>query len=721
MRTLRGKLLFYILTAIFILVFCSYAYVVYLANSALTGYARQNIEASARRNSAAAEKTFTAATDLVVTLAKTVEALKSSGATDRAILRNLFLDQMKAHSYVLTLWLMFEPDGWDGRDGIDRFMPFAYRTEDGAEWDPENEPAVYDAEYAEDFYLVPKRLDRLVVMSPYSDEVDTENKVLMTSICMPVKTADGAFLGVLGIDIALESLADLNREFTLFASGYGTIISDDGLIVAHPDASLAGRPAAEVDSPEGVEAFENVVRTGTIRSLTTVSKVRGEKVYRVLVPIDIPAAGSRWVLAATVPTRELFAESNSVILAIVASAAAILLILTVLVVRIAFGITGPIRSVTDALAEISTGDFTRAVQVDSNDEIGLLGKGFNELTARLRETMIRIQESDARLADIGKSLSSEMGKTSESVSRVTGNIHDIKDKILRQSSGVRETSAGVEQVTRYIDRLGSLIEEQAAGIAESSASIEEMVANIRSVTNNIEKAGGNFTELLKAAEDGKTRLHLASERVSQIAKQSQGIQETNAVISLIASQTNLLAMNAAIEAAHAGEFGKGFTVVADEIRKLAESAAGQSKNTAKELKSIKESIDLVVESTDETVKTFDEIFGRIRDVDRLIEEVKSAMAEQSSGSRQVLEALVHINSGTTEIRTGAGEMKNAGETILSEVRGLSRITGEVDSHIDEIDAGARSITEAVRDLSELAEERSEERRVGKECRSRGSP
>ncbi len=702
MRTLRSKLLLYILSAVFILVSSSYAYLVYLANSALTDYAYRNSEAAARRYAGEAEKKLHSATDMVTGLARSVEALKHSGLTDRRILRDLFLGQMEAHPWILTLWLMFEPNHWDGRDGDDKFIPFVYRAAEGPVWDPANDDTVYEDDYKGDYFRIPKERDSLVILDPYSDDAGSGEKTLMTSVCVPVKTADGAFLGVLGIDMALDSFVDLLGGFSLFDSGYGAIISHNGTMVAHPDPSLIGTSVLDVETPEGIDAFRAVVDAGTPRSLTTYSKVRKENVHRNLVPID--AAGIRWVFTSTVPTRELLGKPRQVIFAIILSAAAILLISTLVVTRIAFGITRPIGDITRALEEISTGDFTRAVRVASNDEIGLLGKGFNDLTSRLRGTMIRIQESDARLAEIGKSLALEMETTSGSISRVTRNIHVIREKILEQASGVRETSTGVGQVAKNITRLDSLIEEQAAGITESSASIEEMVANIRSVTGNIEKMGGNFSELLKTAEEGKSRLHLANQRVAQISRQSQGLQETNSVISHIASQTNLLSMNAAIEAAHAGEYGRGFAVVADEIRKLAESASEQSKNTARELKSVKESIDLVVESTEETVKTFDGIFSRIQEVDLLIGEIKAAMTEQSSGSRQVLEALVHINAGTSEIRSGAGEMKTAGEMIHAEALGLSRITAEVENGIDEIGAEARKITSSVQDVSRLAED-----------------
>jgi methyl-accepting chemotaxis protein len=165
--------------------------------------------------------------------------------------------------------------------------------------------------------------------------------------------------------------------------------------------------------------------------------------------------------------------------------------------------------------------------------------------------------------------------------------------------------------------------------------------------------------------------------IQEIARESAGLLEINAVMENIASQTNLLSMNAAIEAAHAGESGKGFAVVASEIRKLAESSTAQSKTIGAVLKKIKDSIDRITKSTDGVLVKFEIIGAGIQTVTDQEKAVRDAMEEQGSGSKDILEAISRLKELTDLVKERSSEMLRGSQEVIGESRGLGHLTEEI--------------------------------------------
>ena len=401
-----------------------------------------------------------------------------------------------------------------------------------------------------------------------------------------------------------------------------------------------------------------------------------------------------------VVTNEIF--TPLLVFTVILSVLLIMLILF-LVSRI---VIRPLRQVNKAVSNLSSGeaDLTYRLPVKGNDEFAKLSKDVNTFIELLHGIITELNGAQDSLVEVSQSLGTSSQQSASATSQIMANIAGVKRQSENQALAVNETSEVLRNSEAKVQDLSTLIDSQAAGITESSAAIEEMLGNITSVTGSIRRMAESFRVLGGTVSDGKKKLGNVDSKVQQIAEESKLLIQANQIISQIASQTNLLAMNAAIEAAHAGEAGRGFSVVADEIRKLAEDSSKQSKNIYSKLKEISSSIKEVVVLSKASQTAFGDIVNHLDSTDIIIREIDNAMTEQESSSRHIFEALSDMKNQAVEVRDNSQEVRREIAGVTGDMTKVAEISTTILGSMDEMNAGAKQISQAAQSVSDLANE-----------------
>lgn len=360
----------------------------------------------------------------------------------------------------------------------------------------------------------------------------------------------------------------------------------------------------------------------------------------------------------------------------IALLSAIVLILGVIVISMFTSkIFGTMKTISNAMGEIASGkaDLTFRIPVRGNNELSQLGNHCNNVIGSLNNLIIQLQGETGILNETGNELSTKMTDHINVLSAATNDISDISSSITEQSDKVEGITNGMQSVETEINSLDQKLTQQSQAIQQSSSVIEEITANIKSVDKNVNEILEQYKLLVLEANEGQAQQASVSNQVGNIAQQSAQLLEANTSIASIANQTNLLAMNAAIEASHAGEAGKGFAVVAAEIRKLAETSAKQSESISHLLQSITEAIDGIVDSSTKSSKNFASVGEKIKHLQQLIEEVQAGMNEERIGAENILNSMITLEGTTKDITSASAHMKGESQNVFAGIRALNSL------------------------------------------------
>ena len=535
----------------------------------------------------------------------------------------------------------------------------------------------------------------------------------------PYKTASGEFViacgkaiydnkkkisGAVSIDADLIYLSNFINKSQGTGKSVILLLDNDGMIIAH--------------SSDPKMIFNSITALGIngldVKKLSELSE--GNKAMYVfdgkpsgfsMFPSKITAAKFNYLVIT--PVSEYKKESIMILRVIVMAVLVSSLILVIVAVAVAGGIFNPINRAVKAMRNISEedGDLTVRLPVCGKDEISSLSFYFNQTIEKLRLAIQIFGEGTQDIHQAGSRLAINMTETARSVSEISINIDDVKHKILNQGGSIVAIGASIQTMLRTIEELNGFIKKQTGTIDDSSVSIKEMVSGIKEAALIVQTNLKNLEELNKATDSGKNVISDTVALSNAVLESSDILLEASSVIQNIAYQTNLLSMNAGIEAAHAGEAGKGFAVVAQEIRKLAEDSSAQGGKISGLLKELKEKIEKVSSSALKAQSEFLNITELAECTKAKEISVMDSMKKHEQGNMRVLSAMDNISGITGDVQKLSKEMLLESNRVSGEMATLAKMSDSISNTMEEMAKGTKQINSSVQEVNVLTQKNKE--------------
>ena len=399
----------------------------------------------------------------------------------------------------------------------------------------------------------------------------------------------------------------------------------------------------------------------------------------------------------------------------VTSIALIILGTVALAVIAANSIARNVIRLASGVARLRDGDLSVEFDIKGRDEVVSLSRGMNEFIRTLDDSVLGIKDAASRNAVVGERLAEAARTTGSSIDQLREAVGGVESQARLLDDRIGQTKNSVQTIAAGVGSLDERISDQIAMVEESTASITQMLATIANMAQLAEKDRQRADSLVRVSDSGREVFQAAFEKIEIINERVGKIEEMIQIIDTIAGQTNLLAMNAAIEAAHAGEAGKGFAVVSDEIRKLAEASAEGSREIAVSVRAIVDSISGAREGSLETNKAFGEIEASIRDVSRSVVEISSSLAETDTGGQQILTAMTALRELSSSISEESSNVSESARSISASMGDLDQVSDSVRGAMGAIGGRSDEIARTTDQTSDLARELSS---IGSDLKAR---
>jgi methyl-accepting chemotaxis protein len=499
-------------------------------------------------------------------------------------------------------------------------------------------------------------------------------------VAVPV-TTDGKVSGVIYGTINMEKLQERILNIKAAKTGYAGLIQEDGLTIVHPDKNLAMKVNALTDEklPQELRmAYQRMVKGET--GITEYNYMGINKMVSYA-----PVSDAKWFLAINVPTLELTGEVSALTNITMVTIAVVLIITAIVIILTARRIAKPIQLLEGAANRIADGDLSKVeFKINSKDEVGRLGQKFEQMAENLRTLIYKINSATEQVASSSEELTASSEQAAQAANAIATSITAVAAGANEQMAETDNTTIVVEQMVANVQQMAATAKEAAAysvKAAEKAQSGDQVIAEAVQQMGRIQITVTNSAEV-----------------IANLGHRSQEIGQIVDTISGIAGQTNLLALNAAIEAARAGEQGRGFSVVAEEVRKLAEQSQDAAKQIADLIGEIQGDTDKAVvamNSGTHEVKTgtevvngagtaFREIVGLLGEVSRQVNEISAAMQQMAEGSQSIVASVDKID--------------NLGKKSASETQGVSAAAEEQLASTEEIASSSQTLAKLAQDL-----------------------
>ena len=644
-----------------------------------------------------------------LTVTRTLGIMFEEGANyrtlpDREYLDAVLIKVLEKHPGLAGSWCAFPPDVYDGResDYIDKYKG-AYRNWYHREGGRIAELFVGNKDVSNvGWYQNPMSGNVETVTEPYPWTVQGKT-FWVASTGIPVKK-NGRNIGVVGVDFYLNDLQESILAIKPFETGYAFLVTNKGNIVAHPNEELQAKNLNDVINGKNRHEVLSAIKDGRTYSYIEESE-SGKKQYITYAPIKVGKTSYPWSIAMVIPMDKVEAQANAFAKnSLIISAVSIVILLIILFI-LATLISKPILKTATYTAKVAEGDLDANLDIDQRDEIGHMAKSMRTMVAELKKTILKAEEETHKAEEESAkareaTAEAEKARSKADIARAEGLLHAANrvERILE-----RVVSAS-EQMSVQSAAMLEGSEKQGDRISSTATAMEEMNSTVLEIARNAADAAGESTEAQEKARDGASVVEKSKSALNQtvaevnnlktnmeeLDKQASGTEAIIGVITDIADQTNLLALNAAIEAARAGEAGRGFAVVADEVRKLAEktmNATGEVSN----------SISAIQRVAGENIRSMETVYQRIEDANAFSERSGDVLKEIVTGAE---ESAIQIQS----IATAAEEQSATSEEINTSVEEISRITAETADGAREFAMALKSLAEQVSEMQKIVED-----------------